>query len=161
MILVTYSPETVASEKIAKYALKEFVNLNGEPSMINPDCEYLHDDNGAPYFSGKNMPYVSVSHSGSYVVAAVSHAPVGIDVQLLKDIDFKQVSARFNMEASDKNDFLNKFAAAEAKTKALRVPLAESLKSDNSSVSVFGFIPGYTLAVFGEGSVFFTQFRYV
>lgn len=156
MILITYSPEKPASEKVAKYALKEFMRLEGAPDANG--AEYLHDENGAPYFSGEDMPYVSVSHSGDYVVAAVSRFPVGIDVQRQKSIDFKSVCRRFDIDASDEKSFYEKFAAAEAKTKALRTPLAESLKSDNSDVAVFGFIPGYTLALFGEGTPFFTEY---
>ena len=156
MILVTYSPEKTTSEKVAKYALKEFMRLEGAPDANG--AEYLHDENGAAYFSGENMPYLSVSHSGDYVVAAVSRFPVGIDVQRQKSIDFKSVCERFNINAPDENTFFDKFTAAEAKTKALRIPLAESLKSDNSDVAVFGFIPGYTLALFGEGTPFFTEY---
>ena len=156
MILVTYSPEKTTSEKVAKYALKEFLRLEGAPDANG--AEYLHDENGAAYFSGENMPYLSVSHSGDYVVAAVSRFPVGIDVQRQKSIDFKSVCERFNINAPDENTFFDKFTAAEAKTKALRIPLAESLKSDNSDVAVFGFIPGYTLALFGEGTPFFTEY---
>ena len=156
MILVTYSPEKPASEKVAKYALKEFMRLEGAPDANG--AEYLHDENGAPYFSGEDMPYVSVSHSGDYVVAAVSRFPVGIDVQQHKRLDFKSVCERFNINAPDENTFFDKFTAAEAKTKALRIPLTESLKSDNDEVAVYDFIPGYSLALFGEGTPFFTEY---
>ncbi len=150
MILVICSPEKAASSKLAGYALKEFSHIVG--IGICDDAEYLHRADGSPYFSGENMPYVSVSHSGAYSVAAVSLKQVGIDVQEHKSVDFKSISERFGMKADDEKDFFEKFAAAEAKTKALRIPLTESLRSDNSEVRVFGFIPGYTLALYGEGT---------
>ena len=156
MILVTYSPEKTTSEKVAKYALKEFMRLEGAPNADH--AEYLHDADGAAYFSGENMPYLSVSHSGDYVVAAVSRFPVGIDVQRQKSIDFKSVCRRFDIDASDEKSFYEKFAAAEAKTKALRIPLTESLKSDNDEVAVYDFIPGYSLALYGKGTPFFTEY---
>lgn len=156
MILAVYSRKRAASELVAEYALKLFSELSVNTRYAR--AEYTHDATGAPMFDVAGAPFVSVSHSADIVVAAVSDEPVGIDVQFKKQVDYAAISARFGIKADTSDDFYAAFTAAEAKTKALRIPLAESLKGDNSDVAVFDFIPGYTLAVSGSGTPYFAEY---
>ena len=151
MILTVFSHKKVPSAAIARYALAEFLRLNGREIY---DAEYLHRADGSPYFDRENAPYISVSHSADYVAAAISYSPVGIDIQAHTEIDYDKIAERFGMKVNSKEDFFDAFSAAEAKTKALRVPLAESLRSPEGKI--FHFIPRFTLAIYGEGEIFFT-----
>ena len=150
MILTVFSPKKAPSSEVAEFALGEFFSLSGIPPVPG---HYLHDKDGAPCFDFSGAPFVSVSHSGEFVVAAISDKPVGVDIQLHTDIDFGSISKRFGMNATGKKDFFERFSAAEAKTKALRIPLPKSLSAPEARI--FDFIPGATLAVFGEGRIFF------
>lgn len=47
-------------------------------------------ENGAPFIEGCDL-FVSISHSGDYVAAAVSENPIGIDVEKIRDFDKKLV----------------------------------------------------------------------
>lgn len=50
--------------------------------------------NNKPYF--KNYPEVrfSLSHSGDYVLLAMSHTEVGIDIEKIRELDFKALAER-------------------------------------------------------------------
>ena len=140
MILTVFSHKKVPSAAIARYALAEFLRLNGREIY---DAEYLHRADGSPYFDRENAPYISVSHSADYVAAAMH-----------TEIDYGKIAERFGMKVNSKEDFFDAFSASEAKTKALRIPLAESLRSPEGKI--FHFIPRFTLAIYGEGEIFFT-----
>lgn len=154
MILTVFSLKPVNSAELAGYALKKYAELAGENY---PPAEYRHRADGSPYFDCENAPFVSVSHSGEYVAAAVSDSAVGIDVQIHTDADHEKISARFKMDAVGKEDFFDRFAAAEAKTKALRIPLPQSLCTPEGRI--FRFVPRCSMAIYGTGEIFFT-FRF-
>ena len=54
------------------------INFIKKQYQIN--CELKIDRRGKPYFENADM-YFNISHSGSYVVAAVSEKEIGIDIQ--------------------------------------------------------------------------------
>lgn len=51
--------------------------------------------NNKPYF--KNYPEVrfSMSHSGDYVLLAMSHTEVGIDIEKIRELDYKALAERY------------------------------------------------------------------
>lgn len=46
-----------------------------------------YDANGKPFFEGANNPFFNISHSGDWVVCALSEQPVGIDIEAINEID--------------------------------------------------------------------------
>lgn len=56
-------------------------------SEAEPEESFIleEDERNKPYLPGSRL-YVSISHSGGYVAAAVADAPVGIDLQELRKI---------------------------------------------------------------------------
>ena len=55
---------------------------------------YRYEKSGKPYFT--NYPYYfNLSHSGDYVVCALSEREVGIDLQEHRAVDFQRMAGRF------------------------------------------------------------------
>ena len=73
---------TVAGENLARQMLAE--RLGCAPA----DVALQWDENGKPVVPGTGL-YVSVSHSGAYVVCAVDDKPVGVDVETVREVDEK------------------------------------------------------------------------
>lgn len=73
---------TVAGETLAREMLA--ARLGCSPA----DVPLRWDENGKPVVPGTGL-YVSVSHSGAYVVCAVDDKPVGVDVETVRDVDGK------------------------------------------------------------------------
>lgn len=58
---------------------------------------YCYGDNGKPYF--ENIPlFFNISHSGEYVLCAVSSREVGADIQKIQSADVMKLAKRFFSE---------------------------------------------------------------
>ena len=83
--------------------------------------ELLKNENGKPYFA--NGPYFNVSHSGRYVLMAVSTAEIGVDIEEIKLKDMSALVRIFN-EAEAKmikehSDFYYLWCAKESLIKCM------------------------------------------
>ena len=83
--------------------------------------ELLKNENGKPYFA--NGPYFNISHSGKYVLMAVSTAEIGVDIEEVKNKDMSSLVRIFN-EAEAKmikehSDFYYLWCAKESLIKCM------------------------------------------
>lgn len=83
--------------------------------------ELLKNENGKPYFN--NGPYFNISHSGRYVLMAVSTAEIGVDIEEIKSKDMSSLVRIFN-EAEAKmikehSDFYYLWCAKESLIKCM------------------------------------------
>ena len=83
--------------------------------------ELLKNENGKPYFA--NGPYFNISHSGKYVLMAVSTAEIGADIEEIKNKDMSSLVRIFN-EAEAKmikehSDFYYLWCAKESLIKCM------------------------------------------
>lgn len=71
---------SVAAEWLIKNEVSKFLNKNIE------DITIFKDQKGKPYL--KDIPlHISISHSGDYAAAAFDFTPIGIDIELIRQID--------------------------------------------------------------------------
>ena len=98
----------------------------GELIGISKLCYLNTDSSGKPYLFG-GTPYISLSHSGEYVVAAVSDSPVGIDIQCYKpmiDSHMKRLCSEEEAEylkTQPRSEFFRLWTAKEAYIKCFEV----------------------------------------
>lgn len=83
--------------------------------------ELLKNENGKPYFA--NGPYFNISHSGKYVLMAVSTTEIGVDIEEIKNKDMSSLVRIFN-EAEAKmikehSDFYYLWCAKESLIKCM------------------------------------------
>lgn len=71
--------------------------------MRNSDIRFGKNEYGKPYLMGKNDFHFNLSHSGDWVVCAVSDSVVGIDVEKIKPTDYN-ISKRFFSQ--DEHEYL-------------------------------------------------------
>lgn len=92
----------------------------------------LKTENGKPYLEG-NPLFFSLSHSKDRAVIAVCDKPVGIDIEINADRNFKAVLSRFpeteKNEIAGAEDFLKHWVVREAYIKMLGATLAEKLRA--------------------------------
>ncbi len=50
---------------------------------------------GKPYLNGYPNYYFNISHSGEFVVCAISNNPVGIDIEQIKQIEYEEIAKSF------------------------------------------------------------------
>lgn len=83
------------AEVLVRYALKKHFAMEGADIAIDTN-EY-----GKPYLKDVENVYFNVSHSGDWVVCAVSDQPVGVDVEQIKKNSF-EIADRFFSEKEAK-----------------------------------------------------------
>ncbi len=114
------------------------------------EATLLHDVNGAPYLDG-NLAYVSLSDSCDVRVIAVSDNKVGVDIEKIREVDFKKFATRFGFTTSSKEEFFQKFTSSEATFKLQGGNLFSTLKSaDDLKVTRLPYIKGYELCIATE-----------
>ena len=117
----------------------------GEPLELT----YHTNENGKPYLDPdmvlpmgmNNIPFISLSHSGSYVALAVSEHEVGADIQQKKLINTERISGRFFTESEnylisgDRDMFFTIWSRKEAWGKCEGGGLGTAIKMDLSDIS--------------------------
>ncbi len=76
------------AEVLLRYGLKKDLGLEGM------EIEFEKNDYGKPELKKNKQIHFNVSHSGDWVVCAISDQPVGVDVELEKEHDL-QIAKRF------------------------------------------------------------------
>ncbi len=133
-------PIALSSEEAVR-----ILERNGEPiklaySIENSGKPYLEPDQKIP--AGElGIPFISISHSGKYVVLALSYYEIGIDIQQRKNINTEKISGRFFTEKEagmihrDPNLFFTFWARKEAWGKCEGGGLVPALQRDFSDIS--------------------------
>lgn len=78
---------SILSEILLKKAL---IELN-----VDSDIELTYNKYQKPYLKNNDI-YFNISHSGEYVICAISKDEVGCDIEYIKDIDMKIANKFFN-----------------------------------------------------------------
>ena len=88
--------------------------------------EILTNEMGKPFF--KNGPFFNVSHSGKYVVMAVSSKEIGVDIEENKARDLSSITKIFNEAeakvAKEHQDFYYLWCAKESLIKCMGVTIS-------------------------------------
>lgn len=61
----------------------------------NNDIFFRTNKYGKPFLIGRDDIYFNVSHSGEYVVSCLDNKPIGIDVEMIKTIEFEDIIEKF------------------------------------------------------------------
>ena len=112
----------IAAEALLRHALKE---------QGICDFQVLTEENGKPYLQGLPVHF-SISHSGEYVLCAISSQSVGCDIQQIKQPDLKLAKRYFaptevKLLESAPELFYRLWALKESLGKALGCGLNESI----------------------------------
>lgn len=73
-------------------------------------------ENGKPKFKNSNLCF-NISHTNNIVAVAFDTHPVGLDVEYMKERDFKALFERYNINSNDKEMFYQFWTQYEASIK--------------------------------------------
>lgn len=128
-----YNRSVYADIMIRQFFMEKF-------SLTNEEVKIVYDSLGKPYVENYGNVYFSVSHSGSYVMAAFGLKPIGVDVEELRNMDFKGLASRYFdhleenyiFDIDDKDEIMKRFyeiwTVKESYTKLLGAGLSRGLK---------------------------------
>lgn len=71
----------------------------------NAEIIFEKNEKGKPYIKNFNDIHFNISHSGDWIICGVHNSPIGVDLELIKDIDFNTLI--YYMNSKEINDFLS------------------------------------------------------
>lgn len=143
--------------KFIKYTAREALSRVEKAIPL----EFTYGKNGKPFIQGYPF-FFNLSHSGAYVVCAVSDREIGVDIQEHRCGDVEKIATRFFApmeiqalsqcdEQGRKEKFFDMWAAKEAYGKYTGEGIAESLEGEipleQVNIQLIHSIPGYSLAI--------------
>lgn len=87
---------SIASGELARRIIAEKFNIDKE------DVRFRVDKSGKPYIEGIDVNF-SISHSGTIALCAIADAPVGVDIEKIRDVDLSVAKKHF---APDEQDYV-------------------------------------------------------
>lgn len=125
--------QSVLGEVLARYAIG---NFGGIPYTT---AKMLTGKNGKPYFSHPQNIHYNISHSGLYIVCAVSNSEIGIDVERIRKVNLRIAERYFSptelsdllamSESSRMEYFITLWTIKEAYLKSTGTGLTQKLNS--------------------------------
>lgn len=91
------------------------------------------DRKAKPKFVG-NDTHFSLSHCGDKFVLAFSFSEIGVDLELVRNIDFEKFNSKYDLQAKSNLEFFEKWTYLEAISKYSQIPLMQTL-SDNKQLT--------------------------
>ena len=128
--------QSLAARELLNASLKKYF-----PECIDGSCSLIKSDAGKPFLSGKDVPSISISHSGHWCASAIkSTLLVGIDIEVIQSRDwesycnfaFHPKEAQWILAASDRERDVRGlicWCRKEALVKASGISLLASLST--------------------------------
>lgn len=157
-VLLQLAVQTVLMEENTLYSLTPSQVLERLHTSI--PLEFTYGPGGKPYL--KNYPiYFNLSHSGDYVVCAVSEQEVGVDIQEHRKENVERLAKRFFspretdvLRACKPEErealFFDLWAKKEAYGKYTGKGITDSIEEDMlemTGIDVLHILPGYSIAL--------------
>ena len=99
-------------KKLQSLLGRHIVEYVGKSIYKIENTEIVKGDN-KPEFKYSDVKF-SISHSNNIIVVVFDEFPVGIDIEIMKDRDFRRLSGHHGITASDKEGFYRQWTQLEA-----------------------------------------------
>lgn len=140
------------------------LSLSGEILVLHALCEVFGLDraeieieigkNGKPNVVGEKNIHFNISHSGEYAVCAVCDTPVGVDIEKIREVDFRRIAKRYFREneaekIADIDDFFSLWTKKESYLKMTGDGISGGLDTpfENSKFVEIDDIDGYKICL--------------
>lgn len=116
---------------ITKFVAEYFYNIEDTSIII---------ENKKPKFENASLCF-NISHSNNIVAVAFDSFPLGLDIEFMKDRDFKLLLERYNINSNNKEFFYQFWTEYEAKIK---------IQNETKQKISFKLEPNYMLSLFSS-----------
>lgn len=103
-------------KRFVQYSLGRYLVKSAAKKIYSMADTEIIVENDKPKFKNGGM-FFSISHSGKYVAAAFDNAACGLDIEEMKPRDFEALSARYNKDFQNTEDFYKFWTKYEAEIK--------------------------------------------
>ena len=103
----------VDSDSFVKFCYRCYRDFAADPSSLPQSVNIVREEGQKPRFDVEGV-YFNLSHSHGVSMLGISHAPIGVDIEKVREID---VSKFPFIDASDDYDFFEKWTERESYVK--------------------------------------------
>ncbi len=141
---------------VSKCAYDFLFSLAQERLNIKTKPRLTYESNGKPFFEDYPDFYFNISHCEDLVAVAVSKKPVGVDIEILRDVNLKIAGRFFSVKETRTTQTSRDFLYVWTRKEALLKRTGEGLKGirgadvlENNEIKTFEE-NGFILSVAGE-----------
>lgn len=101
----------VNSDKFVKYCYghyRDIMTSNGNELPMSLDI--IREDGKKPRFDSDEV-FFNLSHSNGVIMLGISHAPIGVDIEKIRPVDFEKFDF---ISAKDEEEFFEKWTERES-----------------------------------------------
>ena len=99
------------SDKFIKFCYGHYRDIMAQYGAALPkEVEIVRKEGEKPRFDTEEA-YFNLSHSGGVMMLGISHSPIGVDIEKIRDIDYKKFDF---IDADDLEDFFEKWTERES-----------------------------------------------
>ncbi len=99
------------SDKFVKYCYSYYRDImSGCGNDLPQNVEIIREEGKKPRFDTEKA-YFNLSHSHGVIMLGISHTPIGVDIERIRDIDFSKFTF---IDAEDVEDFFEKWTERES-----------------------------------------------
>ena len=99
------------SDKFIKFCYGHYRDIMAQYGADLPkEVEIVRKEGEKPRFDTEEA-YFNLSHSGGVMMLGISHSPIGVDTEKIRDIDYKKFDF---IDADDIEDFFEKWTERES-----------------------------------------------
>lgn len=110
-MVLFFAKGKVDSDKFVKFCYGHYRDIMAQYGVDLPkDVEIIRLDGEKPRFD-TDEAYFNLSHTDGVVMLGISHAPIGVDIEKIRDIDFKKFDF---IDAANIEEFFEKWTERES-----------------------------------------------
>ena len=99
------------SDKFIKFCYGHYRDIMAQYGAdLTKEVEIVRKEGETPRFDNEET-YFNLSHSGGVMMLGISHSPIGVDIEKIRDIDYKKFDF---IDADDLEDFFEKWTERES-----------------------------------------------
>ena len=99
------------SNKFIRFCYGHYRDIMAQYGADLPkEVEIVRNEGEKPRFDTEEA-YFNLSHSGGVMMLGISHSPIGVDIEKIRDIDYKKFDF---IDADDLEDFFEKWTERES-----------------------------------------------
>lgn len=111
-MILFFARGKVDSDKFIKYCYGYYRNIMYD-AALPANVNIIREDRAKPRFDADGV-YFNLSHSHGVTLLGISHTPIGVDIEKIRDIDYKKFSF---IDAGCQKEFFQKWTERESYAK--------------------------------------------
>lgn len=136
-MILFFARNEVESDRFVKFCYAHYRDIIGDDELPRR-VEIIREDGKKPRFDAEDI-YFNLSHSHGVIMLGISHAPIGVDIEKVRPMDFEKFPF---IKADSEEEFFEKWTERESYVKMTGEGIA-AIRRDIPEDAHFEHFPVY------------------